>query len=138
VGYARYDSATQQRLLNTLYGQLRLYTNYFQPVMKLVSKERIGAKVKKTYDDPRTPYRRLLAAPGITKQMRQRLQAEYATLNPAQLKREITRLQGLLRKTAARQPKSSATIRVLKNEAPLSNPAISARSYPCREQKNRW
>ena len=48
VGYARYDSAMQQQLLNTLYGQLRLYTNYFQPVMKLVSKERIGAKVKKT------------------------------------------------------------------------------------------
>ena len=60
VGYARYDSPAQQRLLNTLYAQLRLYTNYFQPVMKLVSKERIGAKVKKTYDLPQTPYRRLL------------------------------------------------------------------------------
>ena len=46
VGYARYDSENQRQLLNTLYGHLRLYTNYFQPVMKHVSKERIGAKVK--------------------------------------------------------------------------------------------
>ncbi|MBI4188960.1 MAG: hypothetical protein HY525_00295, partial [Betaproteobacteria bacterium] len=107
VGYARYDSATQQRLLNTLYAHLRLYTNYFQPVMKLVSKQRLGAKVKKTYDRPQTPYRRLLAAPGIAQPMRQRLQAEYATLNPAQLKREITRLQDLLRKTAVRRQRST-------------------------------
>ena len=45
VGYARYDSLAQQQLLNTLYGHLRLYINYFQPVMKLRSKERRGAKV---------------------------------------------------------------------------------------------
>jgi hypothetical protein len=139
VGYARYDSPAQQRLLNTLYAHLRLYTNYFQPVMKLVSKERIGAKVKKTYDPPQTPYRRLLAAPGITQPMRQRLQAEYVTLNPAQLKREITRLQNLLRKMAAarQRSKTSATGNSLKNEATLSTHAISAMSHPCREPKNR-
>jgi len=139
VGYARYDSPAQQRLLNTLYGHLRLYTNYFQPVMKLVRKERIGSKVKKTYDPPQTPYRRLLAAPGITEPMRERLQAEYATLNPAQLKREMTRLQNLLRKTAAarRRSKTSATGNPSKNEALLSTRAISAMSYPSREPKNR-
>jgi hypothetical protein len=138
VGYARYDSPSQQRLLNTLYGHLRLYTNYFQPVMKLVSKERRGAKVKKTYDPPQTPYRRLLAAPGITQPMRQRLQAEYATLNPAQLKREITRLQNLLRKSAARRrAKTVTTGNPSKNEAMLSTHAISAMFYPSREPKNR-
>jgi hypothetical protein len=139
VGYARYDSPAQQRLLNALYAQLRLYTNYFQPVMKLRSKERSGAKVKKTYDDPLTPYRRLLTAPGITEPMRQRLHAEYATLNPAQLKREITRLQNLLRKTVATRRRSnpSAADHLLKNEAPPSTPAISAMSYPSRQAKNR-
>ena len=53
VGYARYDSAAQLKLLNELYGHLRLYTNYFQPVMKLKSKERNGAKVRKIHDEPR-------------------------------------------------------------------------------------
>ena len=139
VGYARYDSPAQQRLLNTLYGHLRLYTNYFQPVMKLERKERIGSKVKKTYDDPQTPYRRLLTAPGITESMRQRLQAEYATLNPAQLKREITRLQNLLRKTAAarRRSNTAAADPLLKNQALPSTHAISAMSYPSRQSKNR-
>ncbi len=139
VGYARYDTPAQLRLLNTLYGHLRLYTNYFQPVMKLVSKQRIGAKVKKTYDPPQTPYRRLLAAPGITEQTRRRLNAEYATLNPAQLKREITRLQNVLRKTAAarQRSKTSATGNLLKNETTLSTHAISAMSYPSPPPKNR-
>ena len=107
--------------------------------MKLLSKERIGSKVKKIYDPPQTPYRRLLAAPGITEPMRQRLQTEYATLNPAQLKREITRLQNVLRKTATARQRSntSAADHHLKNEALPSTHAISAMSYPSREPKNR-
>lgn len=138
VGYARYDSESQRQLLNTLYAHLRLYTNYFQPVMKLLSKERTGAKVKKRYDEPQTPYRRLLSASGITKQMRQRLKAEYAALNPAQLKREITRLQGLLRKSALHRQRSRVSApNGLKNEVMLSNHAISARSYPRPQPKNR-
>jgi hypothetical protein len=106
VGYSRYDSAPQLRLLNELYGHLRLYTNYFQPVMKLKSKERNGAKVKKIHDEPKTPYQRLLDMQGITEDIQQRLRAEYETLNPAQLKREITRLQELLIKMAARRRRS--------------------------------
>ena len=133
VGYARYDSARQLELLNRLYERLRLYTNYFQPVMKLVSKERRGAKVKKTYDAPQTPYQRLLRAPGVTHEVRQRLQAEYATLNPAQLKREITRLQQQLRTAVARgqRVKASAHL-VMKNQTLLKKDAISVRPYPCR------
>lgn len=65
VGYARYDSEAQLKLLNKLYGHLRLYTNYFQPVMKLKAKERNGAKVKKIHDEPKTPYQRLLAMPEL-------------------------------------------------------------------------
>jgi hypothetical protein len=101
VGYARYDTPGQLKLLNELYRHLRLYTNYFQPVMKLVSKERSGAKVKKTYDRPQTPYQRLLASTTTSKAIRKRLQIEYATLNPAALKRKISRLQRMLFRSAA-------------------------------------
>jgi hypothetical protein len=96
VGYARYEGNTQLELLNRVYGSLRLYTNYFQPVMKLVKKERTGAKVKKTYDRPQTPYQRLLDSSALTRAAKQRLQSEYATLNPAALKRQIGRLQKTL------------------------------------------
>lgn len=47
--------------MNDLYrNELRLYKNFFQPVMKLQSKERIGGKVKRKYDVPLTPYQRLM------------------------------------------------------------------------------
>ncbi len=108
VGYARYDTPQQLRFLNELYGHLRLYTNYFQPVMKLVSKERQGAKVKKTYDKPQTPYQRVLASPATAKELKQRLRAEYAELNPAQLNRQINRLRNRLLKSAAGQRRKRA------------------------------
>jgi hypothetical protein len=47
VGYQRYDTELQLRLLNELYATLRLYSNFFQPTMKLKSKERVGSKVTK-------------------------------------------------------------------------------------------
>jgi len=40
VGYQRFDTPTKKDCcLNQLYDTLRLYTNFFQPVMKLKSKE---------------------------------------------------------------------------------------------------
>lgn len=78
--------------------------------MKLVSKERNGAKVKKTYDEPKTPYQRLLAMPEISPEIRQRLITEYENLNPAQLKREISRLQDKLFKSAARRSRAKQLI----------------------------
>lgn len=104
VGYARYARPGQWKLLNELYRHLRLYTNYFQPVMKLLRKERTGAKVKKTYDRPQTPYQRLLDSPSISDPQREHLRAEYARLNPAELKRTIARLQSRLFKSALRSP----------------------------------
>jgi hypothetical protein len=103
VGYHRYDTPQQLRLLNQMYSRLRLYTNYFQPVMKLEEKIRVGSKVKKKYDRPRTPYQRVLEASLVEKEDRERLNQEYAKLNPAELRRQITTLQIKLRKLAARE-----------------------------------
>jgi hypothetical protein len=96
VGYARYEGQARLRLLNELYAQLRLYTNFFQPTMKLLSKQRSGAKVRKTYDRPRTPYQRLCDSSALSAQAKQQLRTQYASLNPAELKRNIARLQSRL------------------------------------------
>jgi len=93
VGYGRHDTDKELCLLNKLYGYLRLYVNFFQPVRKLVQKERIGSKIKKRYDVAQTPYRRVLACPDIPEEIKMQLKREYAMLNPAQLKREITKIQ---------------------------------------------
>jgi len=112
VGYGRFDTDQQLQLLNELYSQLRLYTNFFLPTMKLLSKERVGSRVKKKYDPAQTPYQRVLASRQVSKADKQQLRAKYATLNPAALKRQLDRLQQRLTQTASntrhlpeRQPK---------------------------------
>jgi hypothetical protein len=93
VGYLRYDTEEELSTINELYRRLRLYTNFFQPTMKLIEKTRIGSKVIKKYDKPLTPYRRVLACPDVSEEDKQALNKLYVKLNPAQLKRQITRLQ---------------------------------------------
>jgi hypothetical protein len=89
VGYDRYEGQAPCDQLRALYEPLRLYINFFQPVMVLVSKERHGAKVKRRYDQAKTPYQRVLDAPEVADEVKQRLRQQYATLNPAALLRQI-------------------------------------------------
>jgi hypothetical protein len=101
VGYGRFDTNQQLQLLNELYSQLRLYTNFFLPTMKLQSKERVGSRVKKKYDPAQTPYQRVLASRQVSKADKQQLREKYATLNPAALKRKLDRLQQQLLQNAS-------------------------------------
>ena len=90
LGYLRYDTLEELMIINDLYHhELRLYKNFFQPVMKLQSKERIGGRVKRKYDVPRTPYQRLMESEQIPEEAKEELQRIYLSLNPAELKREI-------------------------------------------------
>jgi len=98
VGYNRYDREEELALLNELYVHLRLYLNFFHPQMKLVSKERLGSKVKKQYDMPQTPYQRLLTLEEISAERKTRLQVNYDQINPFALKRTINKLQERLHK----------------------------------------
>jgi transposase InsO family protein len=86
VGYDRYSNRDALALLNQYYAWLRLYLNHFQPIRKLVSKERVGAKVRRVYDDAATPYRRMLASGVLTGAERERLERVHAALNPVKLK----------------------------------------------------
>jgi len=89
-GYLRYDTFEELAIMNDLYrNELRLYKNFFQPVMKLQSKERIGGKVKRRYDVPRTPYHRLMESDQILWEVKDELNGIYLSLNPAELKRNI-------------------------------------------------
>ena len=97
LGYLRYDTFAELSIINDLNrGDLRLYKNFFQPVMKLVSKERIGGSVKRKYDTPKTPYQRLMDSGQISEQTRKQLGMVYLSLNPAQLKRSIDTKLGKL------------------------------------------
>lgn len=96
VGYARFESQKQCDILNELYEILRDYNNFFMPSMRLKEKTRDGAKVKRTFHKPKTPYQMLLESPQISKRTKGLLTARYDTLNPAQLNRRIRKLQDKL------------------------------------------
>ena len=96
VGYGRYEGAAACEALGCLYEVVRLYVNFFQPSMKLVSKERVGAKVKKRYDAATTPYQRVLDSPQVTDEVKEALQRQYLTLNPVTLLRQLHRAQAVL------------------------------------------
>lgn len=90
VGYARYETREELNILNDLYrNELRLFKNFFSPVIKLISKERIGGRIHRRYDAPRTPYQRLLESGEISRGKKQELERIYQSLNPAQMKRTI-------------------------------------------------
>jgi hypothetical protein len=89
VGYDRYSTKKAHEQMKRLYELVRPYVNFFQPISKLVSKERDGAKVKKRYDRPRTPYQRLLETGALDEARREELARQYARLNPVKLLAEI-------------------------------------------------
>jgi hypothetical protein len=90
VGYLRYDTDQELAIMNSLYeNELRLYKNFFCPVMKLIKKERVGGKVKRKYDIPKTPHQRLIQSGQISEEVKRKLQILYQSLNPADLKRRI-------------------------------------------------
>ena len=89
VGYARYESSEALILLNVIYEDLRLFVNFFQPVMKLMSKTRVGSKVRKKYDKAQTPFQRALASQDVESFVKEQLQELFLTLNPAELRRRI-------------------------------------------------
>jgi len=93
VGYRRYDTMRQMALLNQIYEVARLYQNFFQPVIKLESKTRVRGKIHRVYDQPRTPYERLLESGQISRKAARELRATYQSLNPAELHRQLQKLR---------------------------------------------
>lgn len=89
IGRDRYSSKPALETLNRLYFLLRLYVNFFQPTMKLVSKTRHGATVHRVYDTARTPYQRVLQSGALTEGKKVQLHATYAHLNPVDLLKQI-------------------------------------------------
>jgi len=89
VGHQRFSSPAALKQLARVYALVGPYENFFQPVRKVIAKERVGARVVKRYDTAQTPYRRLLATDVLNAEQQQALAAAYDRLNPVRLHREI-------------------------------------------------
>lgn len=89
-GYDRFDHEDLVGLMNEIYkhnwNPLR---NFFTPAMKLKEKTRVGGKLIKKHDDPKTPYQRLLESEHISEQDKVVMRARFQQLNPFKLKKEL-------------------------------------------------
>jgi hypothetical protein len=102
VGYRRYEGLEAAAAWARLYRALRLFVNFFQPSFKLAENSRDGAKVRKRYHAPATPYQRLVSDRRTIEEVRHRVEAVYATLDPVQLLSEIRAVQQQLVEIAER------------------------------------
>ena len=119
VGYRRLEGLEAAGALARLYGSLRLFVNHFQPSFKLAEKSRDGARVRKRYHAPASPYQRLLADPRTTAEVRSRVETVHATLDPVRLLREIRSAQQQLVEIADSTPVAIAAA------VPPARPACS-------------
>lgn len=100
TGYSRFEGLRSVVAFNELYQSLSDYQNYFQPSVRLLGKERQGAKVRKTYDQARTPFRRLMERDDLKPILKDALLAHFRQLNPKELQRRLHQAQIKLAKLA--------------------------------------
>jgi len=75
IGYLRYSGDKGVAALQAVYTHYDRLFNYFYPGRKLVSKERAGAKIKRTYDKPQTPFDRAMTSPNLSDEVKHRLKS---------------------------------------------------------------
>jgi hypothetical protein len=81
VGYGRYSGEKDAAALDAVYGAYDDLLNYFYPCRKLLSKERAGSKVKKNYDQPKTPFDRAVSGGGLPQKIKDTLSVSKAAIN---------------------------------------------------------
>ncbi|MEE8057362.1 MAG: DDE-type integrase/transposase/recombinase [Pseudomonadales bacterium] len=96
VGYDRFEGQGAWEALTQLYKVMRLYVNFFQPSLKLLSKERLNAKVTKKYHPAKTPFQRLMLSEHVASATKEKLTLQYKNLDPVALLRQLENLQNTL------------------------------------------
>jgi hypothetical protein len=104
IGYDRYASKAAYVQLARVYRLVRLPSNFFQPVQRLLAKQRDGARLRRWHDRAQTPFQRLCATGVLTPEARQDLEETYERLNPLQLRRQIDSELVTLWRLATPQP----------------------------------
>ena len=94
LGYDRLDSVAQTKAINQLYDKMWLYYNFFQPVMRLTEKTLVSAdgqpsRIKRRFDQARTPFERLCQTNVISEEQKEQLRTLRDQVNPRQLRQEI-------------------------------------------------
>ncbi|MBI4272526.1 hypothetical protein HY621_01600 [Candidatus Uhrbacteria bacterium] len=126
-------------IIKNLYcDELRLYKNFFQPIIPLITKERIGGHIRRKYGEPKTPYQRIMEDRTVSQEIKKSLTAQYDSLNPAELKRRIKTHQNLLyrsyQKKQQRCKETSEKVDHFKKLTPHSSTFLIAEPMRVRQE----
>jgi len=91
VGRDRLEGFEELALLADIYSSLVPLLNYFMPTQKLKNKIRIGSKETKSYDEPRSPYHRLIECPGLSEEIKNSLSNQILLYNPVELQQNVNK-----------------------------------------------
>lgn len=94
VGYLRYDTEEEVKILNQIYHVADLIENFFVPTMKLKYKikDEKAKTVKKIYEKAKTPYHRLLESDALSEELKEQLRKQYNRLSLVELKQKLDEL----------------------------------------------
>lgn len=74
-------------IMNDIYrNEHSLIYNFFVPQVKLISKKGVGAKYRREFTKPRTPYQTLLASEDISQEEKRKLTTKFLSLDPFALR----------------------------------------------------
>ena len=99
LGYQRFENKDLVDLMNDLYqNEWNLYFNFFMPSAKMISKQRVGSKIIKVLDKPKTPAQRLFDSNDISDDTKQKLNETYKAINPFQLQKQMkTKIRNIIK-----------------------------------------
>jgi hypothetical protein len=137
VGYERYDTDAAVTALNAVYTELRVFQNLFLPTVKLVRKERVGARTRRRYDAPQTPLDRVRVCPEADRAKVAALVALRARLDPFVLATRIDRLLERVYALAHRRTVPGRDARPVDGARPVDARSAPTRSLDARQKRGR-
>jgi hypothetical protein len=118
-----------------LYQIARLYVNFFQPSLKLSSKERDGGNVKRIYEAASTPYQRVAGSAHVQEKAKANLAKLFASLDPLLLLTELERLQAEFWSTAV-PVDETRSVSILKQLIEPKSSPVKAAPKPARPRRS--
>ena len=107
-GYQRIEQEELIPLMNEIYQHYwNPFNNFFLPSMKLIQKERVGARLKRRFEIPKTPCQRLMESEHISDYQKRKLKEQVKQINPFELKKgreeKLTQFFTLLKRATPRR-----------------------------------
>ena len=137
VGYERYDTDAAVAALNAVYAELRFFQNLFLPTVKLIRKDRVGARTRRRYDAPQTPLDRVRACPEADRAKVAALLALRARLDPFVLAARIDRLLERVYALAHRRIVPGRGAQPVDAARPVDATSAPTRSLDARQTRGR-